>query len=823
MKTILSDVRYALRQLRKAPGFSVTAIVTLGLGIGISAAMFAVVDGVLLRPLPVPHPSEIVALGQADNSGNISSSSLPNLQDWRARSKSFQGIAWYTQSFFDMKKADGTEQFSLDTETSPNFFSMLQAQPLMGRTFLPRTGVEGNLGSVVLSYSAWKNNFHADPKIVGKTVDLGTDPYTVIGVMPRLFYIPINDNGPLVWTVLRHAPAMEERDNGMLQAIGRLRPGVSVAAARTELSGIQSNIARAYPEQHLAKSVAVLGYKETLVGPIRSGLFALLSAVLLVWLIACANIAGLLLTRMSLRRREVAMRSALGASRGRIVSQFLTESLLIGGAGGLLGLGIAYGCFRFLHRMLEANLSRSANIGLNWHAILLLIALSIFSAVIFGTLPALQAASANPQDALHEGSRAAGIGARQLKLRNALIVGELALSLVLLVSAGLLLRTLYALREVHLGFNPQHLVVAQLLKKGGFVSAVTGPNQTDIRDTFYKPLLERVRQLPGVESAAMVTAAPLTGNIHMGDTFAVIGDPAANTANRSAEIRAVTPGAYRTLGIPLLQGRLFNQQDRPGTRAVAVVNQAFAQQYLGTDPIGKRLDLDLVPKSHTVLKDTLVIGVVADTPQSTPGKQAEPEIDVDVNQIPVGDDFYPILTFTSELAVRTALPPRALVPTISRILAQMNSGFVINSVQTMDEHIDDLLGSQTLAARLLWIFAGAALLIAAAGLYGLLSYNVSLRTREIGTRIALGAERGDILRMVLVQAARLVGIGILLGVPGAYFATTLIRSFLYGVGAHNVPTFLAVAVMLTVVALVAAYLPARRAAQTEPMEALRTE
>ena len=820
MTTLLNDLRYAWRQLLKAPGFAVTAVLTLALGIGISAAMFTVVDGVLLRPMPVPHSSQIVVFGEANNAGNISSSSLPDLRDWREHAKSFQDISWYTQKFFDLKKADGTAQFSLNIQTSPSFFSMLQAQPLMGRTFLPQAGTDSNQGTVVLSHFVWKNNFHADKNILGKQIQLGGDTYTVIGVMPQRLYIPINDDGPTVWTVLPHTADMEQRDNGFLTGIGRLRPGVSVASARTELSGIQGNIAREFPDLHLAKNVGVKTFLDSLVGSVRPALLALQGAVLLVWLIACANIAGLMLTRMAVRRREIAVRAALGAARGRIVRQFLTESLLLGLAGGACGLGIAYACLAMLRHSINSNLSRAAEISLNWQVILLLIVLSIVSAVIFGTMPAIQAASADPQEALCEGSRGAGAGVKQLRLRNALIVGELALSLVLLVSAGLLLRTLYALRSVPVGFNPQHLVVAQFFSKGGFTP--TAPTSTDLRAVFYDPLLARVRQIPGVESAAFVTSAPLTSNVSMNDGFTVIGDPAANASHSTVELHAVTPGAYSTLQIRLLHGRPFDDGDRVGTAPVVIVNQAFARQYLGAQPLEKRLNLDPNPTRKSIFENVNVVGVVEDTPEVL-GKPAVPEVDVDLNQIPVADDFYFIASIAMELVVRTSQPPEVIVPTISRIFAERNAAFIMNSIQTMPQHIDDQLGSQTLAARLLWIFAIAAVLIAAAGLYGLLSYSVGQRTREIGVRLALGAQREDVLRMILRQASRLLVAGLAIGILAAFFTTRLVRSFLYGVAQHDWLTIVAVSVLLLVVGLVASYVPARRAAMIEPVEALRAE
>jgi predicted permease len=822
MTNLLNDLRYALRQLLKAPGFAITAALTLALGIGISAAMFTVVDGVLLQPLPVPHPSQVVKLGEANASGTITSSSLPDFRDWRDHAKSFQDISWFTLKFFNLKKPGGTALLSFNVQTSPSFFSMLQVRPMMGRTFLPQAGTDGNQDTVVLSHFVWKNNFHGDKKILGKQIQLGTNSYTVIGVMPQRFYIPLSDEGPFVWTVLPHTADMEQRDNGFLTGIGRLRPGVSVAAARTELNGIQGNIARQFPDLHLTKNVGVQNFLDSLVGSVRPALLALQGAVLLVWLIACANIAGLMLTRMAVRRREIAVRAALGAARGRIVRQFLTESLLLGIAGGACGLGIAYACLAVLRHSINTNLSRAGDIGLNWQVILLLIVLSVVSAVIFGIIPAFQAASADPQEALHESSRGAGAGVKQLRLRNALIVGELALSLVLLVSAGLLLRTLYALRSVPVGFNPQHLVVAQFSSKGGFTPSTADATSTDLRAVFYDPLLARVRQIPGVESAAFLTSAPLTDNVHMNDDFTVIGDPAANASHSSVELHAVTPGAYRTLQVRLLQGRRFNDGDRIGTTPVVIVNQSFARQYLGTQPLQKRLNLDTNPTRKSILENVSVVGIVEDTPDVL-GQPALPEVDVDLNQIPLADDFYPIVSMAMELVVRTGQPPEVILPTISRIFSEKNAEFVVNSIQTMPQHIDDQLGSQTLAARLLWIFAIAAVLIAAAGLYGLLSYSVGQRTREIGVRLALGAQREDVLRMILRQAARLLVAGLLIGILAAYFTTRLVRSFLYGVAQHDLLTIIAVSILLLAVGLIASYLPARRAANVEPVEALRAE
>ena len=816
---LINDLRYALRQLRKAPGFTVTAIVTLALGIGISAAMFTVIDGVLLRPLPVPHPERLVALGNpvpGSKTGLPSVSSLPDLQDWRAQAKSFQSIAWYTSLFFNLKKPDGSADFSINEQTSANFFTTLQTTPALGRTFVPADR-NGTGNPVVVSNFVWRTYLHSDLGILGKTLQIGSGAYTVIGVMPRHFYLPMNDDGPVVWTMLRPLPTMT-RDGDFLNGIGRLRPGVSIAAARAELSSIQANIARRYANMDLDKRMGVVGLRELFVGSARSGLLALQGAVLLVWLIACANVAGLMLTRLSARRREIAVRAALGAGRGRIVRQFLTESLLIGGASGLLGYGVAVLCLRLLHHAIAANLSRAADVTINVPVILLLVSLSLLSAILFGTFPALQAASANPQDALHHGTLGAGSGLAQIRLRNFLIVGELALSLVLLFSAGLLLRTLYAMRHLDLGFNQHNLIDAMFFPASGFdVLEKTQPtiNTVDL------PLLERVRALPGVQRAAIVTRAPLSYQVNMTDGFHVFGVPG---RERHVQLAFATPDAFQVLGMPLRRGRYFTEDDRPSTQAVAIVNEAFVRKFLpGKNPLDQRLMLDDDPKDKSILGDVRIVGVIGDAPAGRIGEASIPMAYVDMLQMTPQDPMYPIAAIVGELIVRTQRDPKGMIPAIRNIFTQVAPAVSVGSMQTYRQKIDGELGSQTLAARLLWIFAIAAVLISAAGLYGLLSYTVAQRTREIGVRIALGAQRADILRVVMRQAARLLGTGLAVGMLAAFLLGHLLRSFLYGVSQHDVLTLLVVAAVLSLVGLLAAYVPARRAAAVEPTEALRTE
>lgn len=816
MTTLLNDLRCAWRQLRKAPGFTLTAVITLALGIGISAAMFAVVDGVLLRPLPVPHPNQIVALGEQRGAAGVGTVSLPNIRDWRAQAKSFQDIAWYTQFFFNLKKPDGSADFSINIQASPNFFSMLRATPALGRV-LSASDAHSTESPIVISNYVWRNYLHSDPYVLGRHLQVGSTTYTVVGVMPKLFYLPLRDDGPIVWSVLTPSPAMG-REDGFLNGIGRLKPAISVAAAKTELSGIEANLARLYPDSDMPKAVDVVGLRQLTVGSAHSGLLALQGAVLLVWLIACANVAGLLLTRMSARRREIAVRAALGASRSRIVRQFLTESLVIGFASGALGYGVAALCLHLLSHSIHANLSRASDVALNWHAVLALIGLSILSAAIFGTVPALQAASANPQDALHQGSLAAGSGRGQLRLRNLLIIGELALSLVLLSSAGLLLRTLYALRNVDLGFNQHKMIDAMFFPAGGFdIFEKTQP----VIDTIYTPLLARVRSLPGVKSAALMSRAPLSYQVSVNDGFTVFGQPG---PERHTQLAFITPRGFRTLGIPMRYGREFGDEDRPTTTPVCVINQAFARTFLaGRNPLNTRLNLDTDSTDKSIFHNVQIVGVIGDATLGRVGDRSIPMVYTDLNQMAPGDSFYPVASVVMELVVRTRQNPKALVPSIRKAFAQVAPGVSIGSIHTFREKIDGELGSQTLAARLLWIFAIAAVFISAAGLYGLLSYSVTQRTREIGVRIALGAQRSDILRVILRQAGRLLLTGVVLGLLCAFFLGRFVRSFLYGVSQHDGLTLLIVAALLLLVGLAAAYIPARRASRIEPTEALRAE
>jgi predicted permease len=824
MAGILQDLRYAFRQLRKNPGFTAVTVLTLALGIGVNAAMFAVIDGVLLRPLPFPKPNQVVQLSESSPVEKLTGiSSLPDIRDWRAQNHSFQDVAYYTTAIRSVD-IPGFSDFIPVIYGSANLLSTLQVEPLLGRNFLPNEDQPGHGEVVLINSVAWQKFFNKSLQAVGSPLKLGNKIYTVLGIMPADFEFPYVGDGPAVWSPLVPAKEDEERDSRSLTAVGRLKPGVSIAAAQAELTGIQTNIAAAYPKLELDKQVKVTSYREVLTGNVRPALLALQFAVLAVWLIACANVASLLLSRTSGRRREIAIRSAIGADRTRLIRQFLTESLVLALTGAAFGMALAYGCVRLLRFYLDLYLPLSAHIEIDARVATVLVGFSIVSAVLFGLVPAVQAARAPAQDALREGTPAAGAGRRQKHFRDALVVSEIALSLLLLISAGLLLRSLMALRNLPLGFVPQNVITTAIFipqSGGGMVGQSGKYAGKDVSRVFYTPLLERLAHLPGVDSAAITSVLPLSPNFQANGSFEIIGRPKEPGNKMHAAVRAVSPSVYSTLGIGLRQGRLFSESDGPQTTGGAVVNEAFVRSYFpGQNPLGQRLKLGEKGPHGTVT----IIGVVEDTHQTAMSDTVQPEINLSYLQLTPDDELTPFIlaSFTS-IAVRTHIAPTAVMPSLRTALREFDPDLVVMDIRTMQDLVDTSLGSQTLAMRLLWIFAGSALLISIAGIYGLLAYNVSQRTRDIGLRMALGATRGNVIQMVLRHAVVLLAMGVTIGIAAAISAGSLLRSFLYGVVPYDAVTISGVCLLLLACGLFASYIPARRASRIDPMKALRWE
>jgi predicted permease len=824
MNGLLQDLQYAFRQLRKNPGFAAATVLTLALGIGVNAAMFAVIDGVLLRPFPFPKPNQIVQMSEArPDDVAAGSSALPDIRDWRAQNHSFQDVAWYTTGIRSVD-LPGFSDFIPVIWSSTNLLPTLQVEPMLGRQFLPNEDQPGHGDVVLINSVAWEKFFSKSPQAVGSSLKLGNQLYTIIGIMPADFEFPYVGDGPAVWTPMVSSKEYEARDSRTLNAIGRLKADISPDAAQAELTGIQTNISKAYPTLALDKRVIVKRYRDALTGNVRPALLALQFAVLAVWLIACANVASLLLSRTTGRRREIAIRSAIGAARSRLVRQFLTESLVLALTGAALGLGLAFACVRLLKFYLDLYLPLSSHIQIDTRVAAALVGFSIVSAVLFGLVPALQAARAPAQEALREGTPAAGAGRRQKHFRDALVVGEIALSLLLLISAGLLLRSLLTLRNLPLGFIPNNVITTAIFlpqANGGMVGQSGKYAGKDISQVFYTPLLDRLSHLPGVDSAALTSILPLSPNFQAGGSFEIVGRPKDPANKPTAAVRAVSPSLYSTLGIRLLHGRLFSDSDGLQGAAGAVVNDAFAKKYFrGQNPLGQQVKIsDKGP--HAVVT---IIGVVEDTHQTAMSDDVQPEIDVSFLQLGPDDELTPyILASFTNLALRTHVASSQAIPELRAALRVFDPDLAVLDIRTMQDLVDTSLGSQTLAVRLLWMFGGAALLISIAGIYGLLAYNVSQRTRDIGLRMALGATRSNVIQLVLRQAVLLLVIGVGIGVVAALSAGSVLRSFLYGVVPYDATTIIAVCLLLLACGLVASYIPARRASRIDPIKALRWE
>ncbi len=827
MHSFIQDLLYAVRQLRRTPVFALTAVVTLALGIGANTAMFSVVDQVLLRAMPFPQADEVVQMATEAESGGFSSTSLPDVRDWQARSHSFEGIGFYSEQVPTLGGAGAADpKLVVQVVSSANLFGVLGARPMMGRTFVPEDETAGHTNVVVLNASLWREFFHGDRQIVGRTVPINGLPYAVIGVMPDGFSFPGN-NDSAIWTPVPVDDAMlQDRGSSSLNVIARLRPGVTLADATHEMNGIHEQLRREHPKDEEASAIRMERYPEVVTGSARPTILALDAAVVAVWLIACANVAGLLLARGSARRREVALRTALGAGRGRLIRQFLTEGLLLSLAGGALGLLLAEMALRVLKTYLANAVVYGEGIHIDGRVCAYLVAASCVSAVLFGLVPALAASSVPAQEALREGSAGAGTSREQARWRNGVVIGEVALTLALLVAAGVMVRTLLSLRRTHTGFVAEQVVTGQIYLPSHSRMAFGTPadkGSPSMVQTVYAPLLERLRVLPGMESVGLTTVRPLEAGWNFNMEVELEGHAKPErSAESSAQARATSAGYFRTMGIRLLAGRLFATTDTAEAAPVAIVNRAFAKRFLPNgDPIGQRVRLN----DAGARQWSTIVGVVDDSPQKTLGQAPLPEVHYNLQQLLPEDELYPVLsTFYMNVVVRSSAGAETTERELRRTMHEMAPEAALDDVQSMQAVVDGWLGSQVLAARLLSLFAAAGLLIAAAGVYGLLSYSVGQRTRELGVRFALGAERGDVLWMVLRQAMALLGLGV---AAGAVLTAAVSRVFVavlpYRYSAADGLVCVGVVAVLSACLMGASYFPARRAAGIDPVIALRSE
>jgi predicted permease len=818
MQAFLRDARYAFHQLRKTPAFTAAALVTLALGIGVNAAMFSVIDQVLLRPLPYGNAKRLVQIG---NQGM----SQPDLQDIAARSHSLHAVGYYTMQLTTLGGGSTESKIVPQIVAKTNLFDLLGVRPMLGRGFVPDDGKPGRNNLLVLGYKTWKENFHGDRGIVGRGVTINGNPYTVVGLLGPGVEFPGGLGDAIYSPLVTDDKGLADRDNAGLMAFGLLRPGVPVEQARAELNDIRQELLHEYPKEESKDPIQVMNYRDSLTANVRPALNALNLAVFAVWLIACANVAGLMLTRTNGRRREIAIVTALGAPRGRVIQQFLTESLLLALAGGAAGLALAVAMLRVLRHYLSNAVLYGEDVHINVAVGLFLLLASVISAALFGLAPAWTSAHVPAQEGLREGAVSSGVSKRQAFWRDVLVVGEITLTLALLIAAGLMMRTLLALRHAQEGFVTTNVVSGNLYLPSHGIWWTENPNATNLVTTFYEPLLEKLEHTPGILSVGLTTVRPLEPDASFIDHMKVKGRTyISHNAQPGAELRATTAGYYSTYGIRLVKGRFFNNDiDTPDAPIALMVNEALVKKvFPNEDPIGQQIELG--GEKDGPRQWGTIVGVAEDVRQKSAGEASLPEMDIDLMQLTPKDGLYPIVSsFMMNAAVKANLTSAEAEDVVRKSVHALQPEIGIDDLEPMRQTVDDSMGNQMLASRLLVMFGLAALAIAVAGIYGLLSYSVSQRTREFGVRLALGAPQGNVHWIVLRHALLLLGIGIAAGITLAVVASSIMRAFIYGFHGYDVFTVFAVAAILGVCGLVASYLPARRAAAVDPVVALRTE
>jgi putative ABC transport system permease protein len=812
IENIWRDIRLACRQLSQSPGFTITAIVTLALGIGANVATFSVVDAVMLRPLPYDHPDQVIDVAPMnsrfpqDYSHNLS---YPDYFDLRSANHTLAHLISYHGNSFTMTGVGDPVHVEAEI-VGWDLLPALGVQPELGRGFLPG---EENPGThvVLISHALWTSQFARDPAIVGRSINLSGDLFTVIGVMPPTFRFPLTAPLNGIWITLAadKAPgnsSTTRRGMHFLNAIGRLKPGVSAAQAEQDLSTITAHLKQQYPDTNThTDSARVRTALTALVGETRTPLIIVLGAVALVLLIACGNIANLLLARMRERQREIAMRTALGAGRGRIIRQLLVESLVLSVAGGLAGCCLAFACTPVLLRLVGESIPRAADAGVDLRILLFAVGISSLAGLIFGIVPAITASRTELVSLLKEGARTEAAGRDWL--RAALIIAQVAVGLVLATSAGLLITSFLHLRGTDEGFNPDHLLT--------FLFETPDARYKDTRPEFYRQYFEKVRALPGVQSAAGVMIMPMTSD----DADIQFEDPEHPTSEAQrpvANVTLITPDYFRTMEIPLLQGRDLSDRDTMTSPQVMLVDQAFAKKFFpGENVIGKKIrpGASNGPGDGPAWRE--IVGVVGSLRLSATQREMRPEMYLPSAQLSQWCCLHTVL--------RTSVDPRSLEPDARRLVASMDKEIPVTNVRTMQELMFLELAQPKFATVLLGVFAALSITLTVVGLYGVMTYSIARRTREIGIRMALGAQRNHVLSKVLREAGALLAVGIGIGVVASLLSTSLLKSMLYGTGARNPAVLLLVSAIAAITGLLAAFIPARRAASVDPMQALRAD
>jgi putative ABC transport system permease protein len=813
LETLFQDLRHGIRAMLRTPLFALTAVIVLALGIGATTAIFSVVDAVLLQPLGYRDSDRLVTI-LMNGDGPVSAG---NYIDWRDQSRSFAAMSAAEAWSPNLTGIDSPEHIP-GLKVTQDLFPMLGIGPMLGRLFVPGEDKEGANREVILSYKLWQRRFSSDPTVLGKAIVLDGNGYVIVGVMPPEFqFAPFWATKAELWVPGVFGPGVHA-GGGSLRIFARMKDGVPLKQARAEIASITGRLEQQFPGTN--RNVVVTPLKEKVVGPIETPLLVLLAAVAFVLLITCANVAHMLLARAATRQKEIAVRTALGARRGRIIRQFLTESLLLGGVGGVLGLLIAVLGTRALIAMSPPNIPRVQTVSIDLHAALFLFAATILTSIGFGLVPALQASSVNVNDALKEGGRGGSEGVQRNRLRSLLVVSEFALALMLLIGAGLMIRTFAALEAVDPGFNPHNLI--------SMIVSVAGSKEADAgrRELFYRQLIERVRSLPGVQAAGAINHLPLAGDL-WGWHFAIEGRPKPRPGEAPGAVyRMVTPGYFAAMHLPIVRGRDITDSDDATAPGVIIINERAARQYwLGEDPLGKRVSFDddtTNPKTWLT-----IIGIAKDAKQDSWTDKATPEAYLAAfqNHDYLGDSGTEASRHMGyiTLVVRTAGDPAAVASAMKEAAWSFDRNLAVSQVVTMDAVVSEANAQPRFEMMLLSIFAAVALVLAAVGIYGVISYSAARRTHEIGVRMSLGATRQDVLLLVIRQGVWLAVAGSIAGLAGALLLSRLMAGLLYGVQPTDPVTFAGVAVGLGVVAMLACYVPARRAMHIDPLAALRYE
>ena len=810
----LQDVRYAFRMLLKRPGFTVIVVLTLALGIGANTTIFSAIDAVLLNPLPYKDPDRLMVVWETNKQlgpemWDRNEAAIGNFLDWRSRNQIFDQLGALFDTSMNLTGAGEPQRIQICVVTT-NFFQVLGVQPMLGRSFVPESETPGSPFTAIISHELWQRQFGSDPNVINKSLTLNAHQVTVIGVMPPGFELqfPITRHVdmwvPFVIDVAD--PGYHDRSNNFLYTVGRLKQGVSQQQAQTEMNLIAGQLQQQYPESNAEKGVRVVPLHKQLVGNVESYLYMLFAAVGFLLLIACANVAGLLLARVTARHREVAIRIAVGASRWRLIRQLLTESVILSVLSGLLGLLLAYGGVKLLVSLTPSEVPRLHEIGLHVPVFLWTLAISVVTGVLFGLAPAVQASRPDLNTALKESSGRNPGSFQGSGLRNLLVVSEVAVALLLLVGAGLMTKSFLRLQQVDPGFDATNVVSMNL-------ALPTSKYREQKLLTFYDQLFERLKNLPGVKSVAAINPLPL-GNSNVSTRFIVEGAPFVALADRPfAGTRVVTPDYFQTMSIPQLKGRSFTEQDREKTPNVIIVNEALASRYWpNQDPIGKRLGFFEEDPSKQEWRE--IVGVVGNVRSKALEIEVMPEAYFPFRQVP--ENFM-------NLVVRTTSDPVSMVPAIRSQVLSVDKDQPVSDIMTMEQRVAKSVAAKRFVMSLLGAFSILALGLAAVGIYGMMAYLVTQRTQEIGVRMALGAQNLDVLRLVVGKGLVLAVIGTTIGLVASLALTRLMRSLLFEVTPTDWLTFVVVSAVLLAVALLACYIPARRATKVDPLVALRYE